>query len=103
MPVGVEPLPPLEVVLEELLVVVDGRLTEVDADGRLVDADGRLTEVDADGRLTEVELPLDWLEDTVYTADGLGLLLELEVDADGRLVDDGRAVDGELIPLDGLP
>ena len=71
MPVGVEPLPPLEVVLEEVEVVadvglwveglvprlleevVDGRLT---VDGRETDVDGRLTvdgrETDVDGRLT---------------------------------------------------
>ena len=83
MPVGVEPLPPLEVVLEE----VEG--------------------VDVDG-LLEVEEPLDWLGDTVYTADGFGRLLELDglfIDeaAGLLLVDDGRTADGELIPLDGLP
>ena len=70
MPVGVEPLPPLEYVvgigrlvdglvprlLEE---VVDGRLTvgrETDVDGRLVDglAPRLLEEVVADGRLTVI-------------------------------------------------
>ena len=83
MPVGVETLPPLEVVLEE----VEG--------------------VELDGLLT-VEDPLDWLGDTVYTADGFGRLLELDglfIDeaAGLLLVDDGRTADGELIPLDGLP
>ena len=77
MPVGVEPLPPLEVVLEEVEVVaglgrlvdglvprlleevVDGRLTvgrETDVDGRLVDGRGPrlLEEVVAGGRLTVI-------------------------------------------------
>ena len=91
MPVGVEPLPPLEVELVE----VEG-----------VDVDGLLT-VELDG-LLEAEDPLDWLGDTVYTADGFGRLLELDglfIDeaAGLLLVDDGRTADGELIPLDGLP
>ena len=101
MPVGVEPLPPLEVELVE----VEG----VDVDGLLtVELDGLLTVV-LDG-LLEVEEPLDWLGDTVYTAEGFGRLLELELEgllideaAGLLLVDDGRTADGELIPLDGLP
>lgn len=94
MPVGVEPLPPLEVVLEEVEVVADvglwveglaPRLLEevVAGLGRLVDGlvprlleeevvGGRLTVIFPAGLLTVVELPLDWLADVEYTADGFG-------------------------------
>ncbi len=47
--------------LPELDVVVLGRLVE-----------GRLTVVLPEGLLTVVELPLDWLADVEYTADGFG-------------------------------
>ena len=48
----------------------------------------------------------------MYVADGLGRLLELELELEGLLIDeaaglllvnDGQTADGELIPLDGLP
>ena len=90
MPVGVETLPPLDVVL-----VVDAAAEDVGrlADGlepRLLDEDvaGRLTVVLPEGRqtveglLTVAELPV-WLPDVEYTAEGLGRLPELELE--GRL------------------
>ena len=109
MPVGVETLPPLEVVLEEVEVVagfgrlVDGLVPrpvgrETDVDGRLVDGlvprpVGR--ETDVDGRLVDGLVPRP---------------VGRETDVDGRLVDglvprpvgretdvDGRLVDG-LVP-----
>ena len=75
MPVGVEPLPPDEVELVE----VEG-----------VDVVGLLT-VELDG-LLEAEDPLDWLGDTVYTADGFGRLLELELELEGLLIDEAAGL-----------
>ena len=93
-----ETLPPLEVVVcllpEELLTLEEGLLTVV-----------------PDGRLTLV-LPLELLLPEVeYTAEGFGRLT-LVLLPDGRLtlvagrlvpVPVGRTLEGELIPLDGLP
>ena len=95
----------LTVELDGLLTVeLDGLLTVVELEGLLtvVELEGLLTVVELDG-LLEVEEPLDWLGDTVYTAEGFGRLLELELELEGLLVDDGRTADGELIPLDGFP
>ena len=99
MPVGVEPLPPREVVLEKVVAglgrLVDGlvpRLLEevVDGLGRLVDGlltvvllEGLLTVVLPEGLLTVVELPLDWLADVEYTADGFGRLAGRDVEPEG--------------------
>ena len=76
---------------------MDGRLTV----GRETDVDGRLTVIFPAGLLT---LPLDWLADVEYTADGFGRL-ELEPELEGLLVleEDGRYAEGLLaFDVDGL-
>ena len=89
---GLAPRLPDEVELEEVEgVAVDGLLT-----------------VELDG-LLEAEAPLDWLGDTVYTADGFGRLLELDglLEAEAPpdwLGDTVYTADGfgRLLELDGL-